>query len=75
MQEHAQISADGILIDGNHKRGQHVRAAGEDLSAGAIVLEVGHCIGPAELGLIASLGVGEGERQAARASGVFFDWR
>jgi molybdopterin molybdotransferase len=59
MQEHAQISADGILIDGNHKRGQHVRAAGEDLSAGAIVLEVGHCIGPAELGLIASLGVGE----------------
>ena len=59
MQEHAQVIADTIVIDANHKRGQNVRAAGEDLKTGQCVLEAGHRIGAAELGLIASLGLGE----------------
>ncbi|HEY4996928.1 MAG TPA: gephyrin-like molybdotransferase Glp [Solirubrobacteraceae bacterium] len=36
--------------------GQNVRRAGEDLSAGELVLERGLVIGPAELGVLASLG-------------------
>ena len=61
MQEHVEAGTDAetIVLDGDHKRGQNVRAAGEDLARGATVLEPGHVIGSAELGLIASLGIGE----------------
>ncbi|MEQ8663388.1 MAG: molybdopterin molybdotransferase MoeA, partial [Gammaproteobacteria bacterium] len=59
MQEHVERAGDVIELDGAHKRGQNVRAAGEDLRRGARVLERGHRLGPAELGLVASLGIGE----------------
>lgn len=59
MQEHVRRDGDVIELDGGHKRGQNVRAAGEDLARGDRVLDQGHVIGPAELGLIASLGIGE----------------
>lgn len=61
MQEHTRIEEGRVRLDGAHKRGQHVRAAGEDLKRGQCVLEAGHRIGPADLGLIASLGIGEVE--------------
>lgn len=59
MQEQAEIRGDEILIDDRHKVGQNVRAAGEDIKSGTSVLLSGRVIGPAELGLIASLGIGE----------------
>lgn len=59
MQEHAVVDGDAIVVDNEHKLGQNVRAAGEDLKAGQRVLLAGHRLGAAELGLIASLGVGE----------------
>ncbi len=59
MQEHVRREGDVIELDGGHKRGQNVRAAGEDLARGDRVLDQGHVIGPAELGLVASLGIGE----------------
>ncbi|MEQ8494090.1 MAG: molybdopterin-binding protein, partial [Gammaproteobacteria bacterium] len=59
MQEHVVRDGDVIEFDGAHKRGQNVRAAGEDLERGDRVLERGHRLGPAELGLVASLGIGE----------------
>lgn len=59
MQEHAVADGDRVRIDREHKRGQNVRAAGEDIRRGERVLDAGHRIGPAELGLIASLGIGE----------------
>jgi molybdopterin molybdotransferase len=37
-------------------RGEHLRAAGEDVKAGEHVLEEGARIGPAEVGMLASLG-------------------
>lgn len=40
-------------------RGQHVRAAGEDLRAGDVVFEPGRRLSAADLGVIASLGVAE----------------
>lgn len=59
MQEHARADGAGIHIDGAHKRSQNVRAAGEDLKSGQHVFNAGHQLGAAELGLIASLGIGE----------------
>ncbi len=58
-QEQVERQGDTIAIDGRHRRGQHVRAAGEDFRAGQIILEAGHLMTPAELGLLASLGLGE----------------
>lgn len=59
MQEHVRADGDTVELDGGHKRGQNVRAAGEDLARGQVVLEAGHALAPADLGLVASLGVGE----------------
>ncbi len=48
-----------VLIPRGQKAGQNVRAAGEDLKLGVPVLRPGKWLRPAELGLIASLGIGE----------------
>ncbi len=61
MQEDTELEDEQIVIDNRHKPGQNVRAAGEDIAAGSTVLRPGHLIGPADLGLIASLGIGEVE--------------
>ncbi len=59
MQERAKANGKQIAIAQGQKLGQNLRHAGEDLKAGAIALPKGHPIRPAELGLIASLGIGE----------------
>ena len=59
MQEHVVRDGDNILIDGQHQRGQHVRAAGEDLQQGQRVFDAGRRLVAPDLGLIASLGIGE----------------
>ena len=59
MQEHVEVDGAFIRIDERHKDGQNVRAAGEDIVRGTNVLLAGHRVGPADLGLIASLGIGE----------------
>ncbi len=41
------------------QRGQNTRDRGEDIRSGAVVFEKGRFIGAAELGLLASLGIGE----------------
>ena len=61
IQEHVQVvdqsGADSILIDGSTGPGRNVRHAGEDINTGDVVLSAGTLINPAELGLIASLGI------------------
>lgn len=59
MQERAQASGKSISIAPGQKAGQHVRYAGEDLKQGAVALAAGRTVRPAELGLLASLGIGE----------------
>ncbi len=62
MQERAEVSvanAKSITFTGVQILGQNVRHAGEDLKAGAVALARGRTVRPAELGLIASLGIGE----------------
>jgi molybdopterin molybdotransferase len=48
-----------IVVPPGQKSGQNVRYAGEDLKVGVPVLTSGRALRPAELGLIASLGLGE----------------
>jgi len=59
MQEHVEVNNSSITLHGKHSIGQNVRSAGEDLQQGEEVLTSGHKIMPADLGLIASLGIGE----------------
>ncbi len=59
MQERAQADAKSITFSAGVKLGQNVRYAGEDLKAGAVALAKGRIVRPAELGLLASLGIGE----------------
>ena len=59
MQEQAEIRGDSIRIGAGTKPGANVRAAGEDVAVGEQVLNRGHILTPADIGLIASLGHGE----------------
>jgi len=59
MQEQVMVTDNIITIHGKHPKGNHVRYIGEDLKTGDIVLSAGRRIIPADLGLIASLGVAE----------------
>jgi molybdopterin molybdotransferase len=58
IQELARRDGNRILIPPGQKKAQNVRYAGEDLKAGSAVLRSGKQISPADLGLIASLGIG-----------------
>jgi molybdopterin molybdotransferase len=61
MQERAREDSTGVHIEAGAlgKAGQNRRFAGEDLKAGAVVFEAGQFVRPAELGMMASLGLGE----------------
>ena len=59
MQERATAEGKSIRFGPGVKQGQNVRYAGEDLKQGAVALAKGRVVRPAELGLLASLGVGE----------------
>jgi molybdopterin molybdotransferase len=59
MQEMVQVDGDTVTFKTDHKQGENVRHAGEDMAAGDVVLHRGRKIIPADLGLLASLGVSE----------------
>jgi molybdopterin molybdotransferase len=59
IQEIVSKEGDRIVVPPGQKRAQNVRYAGEDLKVGVPVLTNGKYLRPAELGLIASLGIGE----------------
>ncbi|HVY08025.1 MAG TPA: gephyrin-like molybdotransferase Glp [Burkholderiales bacterium] len=59
QQERATPSGDQVSVMPLPKKGLNTRAAGEDLRAGAIALERGQPMRPAEVGMLASLGIGE----------------
>jgi molybdopterin molybdotransferase len=48
-----------VTIRATAKPGQHIRLAGEDVTAGTTVLHAGQVVTPAVLGLAAALGLGE----------------
>jgi molybdopterin molybdotransferase len=59
MQEQVKAGKDQVTIGTGHKKGQNLRRAGEDLAAGQVALKRGIELRPAEIGLVASLGIGE----------------
>ncbi len=59
IQEIVQAEGEQVRIPAGQKQGQNRRLAGEDLAAGKPVLQAGQLIRPAELGLVASLGLAE----------------
>jgi len=59
MQEHTRTDGSRVTIGGGHRKGQNLRRAGEDLAAGQVALTRGSALRPAEIGLIASLGIPE----------------
>ncbi len=59
MQEHVKAAGDNVTIGGGHRLNQNLRRAGEDLQTGQVALKRGELLRPAEIGLIASLGIGE----------------
>jgi molybdopterin molybdotransferase len=59
IQEVVRAEGERITIPPKQRQGQHLRRAGEDLRAGEPAIRAGKLIRPAELGLIASLGVAE----------------
>lgn len=59
MQEHVTTDGELIEIGTGHKVGRNVRMAGEDMAIGATVLAPGKQLLPAEIGVLASLGIAE----------------
>lgn len=54
---HAGADRDRVLVEMEVEPGKDVRRAGEDIGAGQIVLRQGIRIGPAELGVLVSMGL------------------
>ena len=59
IQEIVTVDGGRVTVPPGQEPGQHRRLAGEDLEKGKSALTAGALIRPAELGLIASLGIGE----------------
>jgi molybdopterin molybdotransferase len=59
MQEHVEREGDTVRIGSGHRCGQNVRVAGEDLAAGQQVFTAGKQLTSADIGVLASLGLGE----------------
>ena len=55
-QEDVAASGDRVTVRGRIAPGAYVRPAGEDVRAGDVVVKPGGVIGPAEVGLLATLG-------------------
>lgn len=58
IQERVERTGNRIRIGADTRPGDNVRAAGEDIAAGARVLAAGTRLTPADIGLLASLGIG-----------------
>ena len=59
VQEVVRVDGERVVVPPGQQRGQNRRLRGEDLRAGRPALRAGRRIGPADLGLMASLGIAE----------------
>jgi molybdopterin molybdotransferase len=59
QQERAKASGGQVAVMPVPKKGTNTRSAGEDLRAGEAALKRGQPVRPAEIGMMASLGIGE----------------
>jgi molybdopterin molybdotransferase len=56
-QELTSVDGAAVRLDGPTTPGRHVRFAGEDIRAGELVVAAGSLLGPAELGVLASMSI------------------
>lgn len=59
VQEATRSEGSRVFVPPDQRQGQNLRRAGEDLALGSVALPRGKRCGPAELGLIASLGIAD----------------
>lgn len=59
MQENVQRDETTVRIDDKPARGNNVRLAGEDISAGSVALSAGIMLEPSHIGLLASIGIAQ----------------
>lgn len=60
IQEHVQsVESDVIEIGNENQKNQNVRFAGEDIKKGSVAAYKGHVIKSADMGILASMGIGE----------------
>jgi molybdopterin molybdotransferase len=59
MQEHVRVEQGCAVLAAGNRAGQNVRAVGEDMRCGALAVAAGTVLRPAQLGLLASLGIGQ----------------
>lgn len=59
IQEVVRVDGDTVIVPPGQKPEQNLRRAGEDLQAGKPAIPAGKLLRPAELGVIASLGIAE----------------
>ena len=59
MQERVQAADGRVSIPGGQPQGQNVRRRGSDIAKGAVVFARGQPLRPAEIGMLASLGISE----------------
>ncbi|MFH1870696.1 MAG: gephyrin-like molybdotransferase Glp [Pseudomonadota bacterium] len=59
VQEVTKVEGDTVIIPPGQRQGQNLRRAGEDLQAGRPAIPAGRKLRPAEIGIVASLGIGE----------------
>ena len=59
VQEVVRVDGDAVFVPPGQQSEQNVRRAGEDLARGKPALAAGKRLGPAEIGLLASLGISE----------------
>lgn len=59
MQEKAEREGDEVTVGAGHRAGENVRHPGEDIARDSVVLAAGRRITPADVGLLASLGIPE----------------
>ncbi len=57
LQEDCEFNENLVKINTNATAGQHIRKKGEDIAKGSVVLKQGDVIGPAQISVIASLGI------------------
>lgn len=55
----ARVEGDEVIVPPGQRAGQNLRRAGEDLKSGEAAVHAGMLLRPAEIGIIASLGVAE----------------
>ena len=56
-QEEVSSSGDYITIKSGFKEGKNIRHAGEDIAKNSTILTSGQCLGAAQMGVLASLGI------------------